>query len=138
MARARWIAVGFLLVAAIAAVVLNERGPFGTHPTVAYPAFLADFAAGRVERIVQWRDRLEVTVGDRLVSVTVPPEADLATDLGRARVAGGVGLSLTRLPDAWLGTLTPLVPGLILVAAAVTWATALVRNGRRAGWSATA
>src|SRR3990172_3541879 len=84
MPRARWFVVGFLLVAAVVGGVLNERGPFGAHSALAYDQFLADFQAGKVEQIVQWRDQLEVTEQGAMLSVVVPPERDLRADLGQA------------------------------------------------------
>jgi hypothetical protein len=130
MPRARWFVVGFLVLAAIAGGVLNERGPFGAHPSLAYGRFLADFEAGRAAGIVQWRDRLEVTEGDRLLLVTVPPDRDLVADLAQARLAGNVGISWAHVPDAWLGADTPWIALLILVAGAITW-TASIGRGRR-------
>ena len=136
MPRARWFVVGFLLVAAVVGGVLNERGPFDAHPALAYDQFLADFQAGKVEQIVQWRDQLEVTEQGAMLSVVVPPERDLRADLAQARRAGGVGISYAGLPDAWLGVMTPWVPFLIAVAAVLIWATAIARN-RRSGSSST-
>jgi hypothetical protein len=130
MPRARWFVVGFLLVAALLGGVVNARGPFGTHASLAYTQFLADFQAGRVEQIVQWRDQLEVTESGQLLAVTVPPETDLAADLAQARQAGGVGVNTALIPDAWLGLFTPWVPILILVAAALIGVTAIARNAR--------
>ena len=83
MPRARWFVVGFLFAAALIGGVLNERGPFGQHPSLSYTQFLADFQAGDGEQIVQWRDQVEVTEADRLLLVTVPPDRDLTADLGR-------------------------------------------------------
>jgi hypothetical protein len=134
MPRARWFVVGYLLVAAVVGGVLNERGPFGAHPALAYDQFLADFQAGKVERIVQWRDQLEVTEQGAMHSVVVPLERDLQADLGQARRASGVGISYTRLADQWLGLMTPWVPFLIAVAAILIWATAIARI-RRSGFS---
>jgi hypothetical protein len=128
--RTRWIVIGFLLAAGICGGVLNARGPFAAHPSLAYPQFLEDFEAGRVEQIVEWRDQLEVTEGSQLLLVDVPPEADLAADLGRARAAGGVGISWATIPDAWLGLRTPWVPFLILLAGVLLWGGALVRSRR--------
>ena len=59
MPRARWFVAGFLLTAAVVGGLLNERGPFDARSSLAYEQFLADVEAGRVERIAQWRDRLE-------------------------------------------------------------------------------
>jgi len=132
MPRARWFVIGFVVVAALAGGVLNARGPFGAHPALAYPQFLADVEAGRVERIVQWQDRLEVTESGRLLAVVVPPESDLEADLARARVAGGVGMSFGHIPDAWLGLFTPWIPVLILLGAALIWTTGIARNRRAA------
>ncbi len=60
----------------------------------------------------------------------MPAGTDLAADVGQARVAGGVGISWTTIPDAWLGAYTPWVPALILLAGAFIWIGALVRNRR--------
>lgn len=128
MPRARWFVIGFLVVTGLIGGVLNERGPFGEHPSLSYTQFLADFEAGTVHRIVQWRDRLEVTEADQVLLVTVPPDRDLTADLARARLAGNVGINWTHMPDAWLGNDTPWVPILILVAAALIWVTAIVRS----------
>jgi hypothetical protein len=85
MPRARWVVPGFLVVAALVGGVLNARGPFAEHPALAYTQFLADFEAGRVGQIVQWQDQLEITEDDQLLTVVVPPDADLFGDLTRAR-----------------------------------------------------
>ncbi len=130
--RTRWIVIAFLLAAGFIGGVLNARGPFGDHPSLAYPQFLANFEAGRVERIVQWHDQLEVTEGSQLLLVIVPAEADLVGDLARARLAGSVGISWAKIPDVWLSLYTPWVPGLILLAGSLIWIGALARN-RRAG-----
>lgn len=130
MPRARWFVIGFMVLAALAGGVLNERGPFGAHPSLAYGPFLADFEAGEVAEIVQWRDRLEVTEGDRLLLVTVPPDRDLAADLAQAKLAGNVGISWAHVPDPWLGRITPWVAFLILVAGVLVWTTSLARSRR--------
>jgi hypothetical protein len=130
MPRARWFVIGFFLVTALVGGVLNARGPFAAHPALAYPKFLADVEAGRVERIVQWQDQLEVTENGQLLSVVVPPDADLEADLALARRAGGVAMSFGHIPDAWLGLFTPWIPVLILLGAAAIWTTGIVRNRR--------
>lgn len=130
MPRARWFVVAFLLFAAVIGGLLNARGPFDTHPSVAYDQFLADFQAGKVERIVQWQDRLEVTEQGALISVDVPADRDLPADLAQALRASGVGISYSRLPDAWLGTMTPWFPVVLALAAVLIWATAIVRSRR--------
>lgn len=130
MPRARWFVIGFLVMAALIGGVLNERGPFGQHMSMSYTRFLADFQAGDVGQIVQWRDRLEVTELDQLLLVTVPPDRDLTADLAQAKLAGNVGISWAQIPDTWLSIYTPWVPFLILVAAALIWAAAIVRNRR--------
>lgn len=136
MPRARWFVVGFLLIAAVAGGLLNARGPFGSHPALAYDQFLADFQAGKVEQITQWRDQLEVNEQGVLLLVVVPADRDLQSDLGQARVAGGVGLALASVPDAWLGAMTPWVPLLLALAAVLIWATAIARSRRAASGSA--
>lgn len=135
MPRARWFVIGFLLVAAVLGGLLNARGPFDAHPAIAYDEFLADFQAGRVEQIVQWRSQLEVTEGATLLSVVVPTDRDLPADLAHARVAGGVGISYARLPDAWLGVMTPWVPVMLALAAVLIWGSATLRNRRSASGS---
>lgn len=130
MPRARWFVVGFLVAAALVGGVLNERGPFGQHPSLSYAQFLADFQSGDVEQIAQWRDRLEVTEAEQLLLVTVPPGRDLTADLTQAKLAGNVGINWTHIPDAWLSLYTPWIPYLILVAAALIWVTAIMRNRR--------
>ena len=130
MPRARWFVLGFLLTAGLVGGVLNERGPFDGHPSLSYTQFLADFQAGDVGQISQWRDRLEVTEADQLLLVTVPPDRDLTADLVRAKLAGNVGIIWAHVPDAWFYLFTPWVPFLILVAAALIWVTAIVRNRR--------
>ena len=61
MPRTRWIVIGGVLAVGIIGGALNARGPFAAHPSLAYPQFLADFQAGRVDQMAQWRDQLEVT-----------------------------------------------------------------------------
>ncbi|MEO5966276.1 MAG: hypothetical protein ABIR11_12480 [Candidatus Limnocylindrales bacterium] len=135
MSRTRWFVAGPLLFAAVMAGVLNAHGPFDAHPSLGYAPFLADFQAGKVERIVQWRDRLEVTESGVLLAVVVPPERNLDEDLDAARAAGGVGIDRANIPDAWLPMTTPSVPVLLAIAAALIWGTALVRNRRAPTWS---
>jgi hypothetical protein len=135
MPRARWSVVGFLLIAAVVGALLNARGPFDSHPPLAYDRFLADFQAGKVVQIVQWRDRLEVIAEGTLRSVVVPAERDLPGDLARARSAGGVGMSYSSLPDAWLGAVTPWIPLLLALGGSLIWATAIVRSRRAASGS---
>lgn len=100
-------------------------------PRSPYDQFLANVQAGRVEQIVQWRNQLEVTEQGGLRSVVVPADRDLFADLGQARAAGGVGISYAGLPDDWLGTMTPWIPVLIVLAALLIWVTAIVRT---VGW----
>jgi hypothetical protein len=138
MPRARWLLVAFLLVAAVVGGILNERGPFGAHPGLVYDQFLADFQAGNVDRIVQWRDRLEVTEHGALFTVVMPVERDFPADLAQARRAGGVGISFGGVPDAWLGVMTPSVPIVIAVAAVLVWAPAVLRDWRRGSGSSAA
>ncbi len=136
MPRVGWFVVGFLLIAAVVGGWLNARGPFDTHPALAYDQFLADFGAGRVEQIVQWRDQLEVTEQGALRSVVVPADRDLPADLSQARATGGVGITYAGLPDAWLGSMTPWIPGLMALAALLIWVTAIVRSRRSTTGSA--
>jgi hypothetical protein len=130
MPRARWFAVGFVLVAAAVGGLLNARGPFDAHQPLAYDQFIADVQAGKVAKISQWRDQLEVAELGALRSVVVPADRDLSTDLGIARAAGGVGITIVGVPDRWVEAMTPSVPMLLALAAALIWATAILR-GRR-------
>jgi hypothetical protein len=130
MPRTRWLVIGALLVAAVMGTALEARGPFGAHPTVAYDQFLADVQAGKVDRIVQWRDRLEVTERGAPLSVIVPAERDLQADLAQARRAGGVGIDLAWMPDAWLGMMTPAVPVVLVLVACFVWLAAIVEDRR--------
>jgi hypothetical protein len=138
MPRARWFIVGFLLIAAVVGGLLSARGPFGQHQALAYDQFLADFEAGRVGQVTQWRDQLEVSEDGALFTVVVPADRDLQSDLGRARVAGGVGIAYAGLPDAWLGTMTPWIPLLLALAAALIWISAILRDRRASSGSAAA
>ncbi len=130
MPRTRWMVIGFLLAVGIVGGAINARGPFAEHPSLTYARFLADAEAGRVERIVQWRDQLEVTEGPETILVIVPPGADLAADCARAFRAAGVGFSWATIPDAWLVFYTPWVPALVLLAGSLIWIGALVRDRR--------
>jgi len=130
MPRTRWIVLGFLLVVGIVGGLINARGPFAAHPSISYPQYLADVGAGRVEQVIRWRDRLEVTEGSELLLVAVPPQADVDADLKQAAWSGGVGFSLETIPDWWLAAYTPWVPLLIVVAGALIWIGALVRDRR--------
>lgn len=130
MPRARWIVLGALLAVSAAGWLLNERGPFEAHPPLAYDSFLADARAGSVERVVRWRDRLEVSEAGRLLAVTIPAGRDLAADLAAAGPLGP--RSSGSIPDQWIGLYTPWVPALLLAAGALTWGSALLRNRRAA------
>jgi hypothetical protein len=129
MPRTRWLVIGVLLAVGIVGGAINARGPFEAHPSLSYAQFLADFEAGRVGQIAQWRDQLEVTEGSALLGVVVPVTADFPFGLAPAHRAG-VAVNLAIIPDNWLGSSTPWVPGLILVAGAVIWVSALVRARR--------
>ena len=130
MPRARWFVAGFLLVAVVLGGVLNERGPFASHPALAYDRFLHDVQVGEVDQVVQWRDELEVTEQGSLLSVVVPTGHDPAADLAQARDAGGAGTSFAfaHIPDAWLGLMTPWVPLVLSAAAMLIWVTSVARN----------
>ena len=130
MPRTRWLVIGVLLAVGIVGGAINARGPFEAHPSLSYAQFLADFEAGRIGQIAQWRDQLEVTEESAVLGVVVPVTADFPLDLAQARRAGGVAMNLAIIPDNWLGSYTPWVPGLILVAGAVIWVSALVRARR--------
>jgi peptidoglycan/LPS O-acetylase OafA/YrhL len=135
MPRARWFVIGFLLIAAVVGGLLNARGPFDPHQPLAYDQFLADFQAGQVGQISQWRDQLEVTDQGALRSVVVPADHDLWSDIGQARWAGGVGISYAAIPDEWLGLMTPWVPLLLALGGFLLWVTAIARNRRLASGS---
>jgi hypothetical protein len=128
MSHARWFVIGSLLIAAVIGLLLNARGPFDAHPSLAYDQFLADFQRGSVEQIVQWRNQLEVTHQGALWSVMVPADRALPADLGEARAAGRVGVNFSTLPDAWLPARTPWIPALLGLVAMVVWVTAIVRG----------
>ncbi|MBI2763655.1 MAG: hypothetical protein HYX54_07910 [Chloroflexi bacterium] len=130
MPRTRWLVVGVLLAVGIVGGVINARGPFAAHPSLPYAEFLADFEAGRVSRIVQWRDQLEITEGSEQYLVVVPPTSNLGFDLGQARRAGGVGISMGGIPDDRVGIFTPWIPGLIILVGVVIWVSALARARR--------
>ena len=130
MPRGRWLLVASLLIAAALGTALDARGPFGEHPALAYGQFLADVQAGTVERIVQRRDRLEVIEEGTLLSVIVPAERDLQADLAQARQAGGVGIDLARIPDAWLGMMTPALPAVLVLVASLVWVAAVMGSRR--------
>ena len=116
--------IGFAVLGAAA----DRIGPFGSRPDLAYTQFLADFEAGHVEQIVQWRDRLEVTEAGEAFQVVVPEATDIRADLAAARAAGGVGLNYSVVPDNWVMTQTPWVPATLLVAGLVVWLRALLRR----------
>ncbi len=130
MPRTRWLVVGFLLAAALVGGLLNGRGPFDQHPSLTYARFLADFQAGGVEQIVQWRNQLEVAETAQVLLVTVPPNRDVTADLAQARQAGGVGINFAQVPDPWLWLATPAVPILILIAGVLIWVASIARNRR--------
>jgi len=92
MLHGRRLLVAVLLGVAFLGAAINAIGPFGAHPALAYPQFLADIEAGRVDQIVRWRDRLEVTERLEAFLVVVPEGSDLNLDLAQARAAGGVGM----------------------------------------------
>ena len=133
MLHGRRLLVAALIGFAFLGAAINAIGPFGAHPALAYPQFLADFEAGRVDRIVAWRDRLEVTEGPQAFLVVVPEGSDLTLDLAQARAAGGVGSDWAVVSDDWVSTQTPWIPVLLLVAGLVLWLPALLRGraGRR-------
>ena len=122
-----------LLVAAFVLIggILNDTGPFAPHREVPYDQLLDDIAAGRVQRVVQWRDRLEVTVGSDIVAVRIPPGVDAWSDMGAAHALSQRGRSSSQLPDNWVFPFTPIFPALLLAAAAVIVALALLRRGDR-------
>src|SRR5450759_1159094 len=103
MPRARWLVIGALLAVGIVGGAINARGPFEAHPSLSYAQFLADFEAGRVGQIAQWRNQLEVTEGSALLGVVVPVTADFPLDLAPARRAGARSSG----KSAVTGTTTP-------------------------------
>jgi hypothetical protein len=129
MLHGRILAIAAIVGILIIGSVINAAGPFGAHPTLAYSQFLADFETGHVEQIVRWRDRLEVAKASELFLVTVPDGADVALDLGQARVRGGVGIAFQTISDGWLVRDTPLVPMLLVGAGLFLWFPA-ARRGR--------
>lgn len=122
-----------LLVAAFALVggILNDRGPFTEHREIPYAQLLDEIEAGRVQRLVQWRDRLEVTMGSDVVSVRIPQGVDAWADMGAAHSISQRGWSTTVLPDNWVFPFTPIFPALLLATAAAIMAMALLRRGDR-------
>ncbi len=129
MLHGRILAIAAIVGILIIGSVINAAGPFGAHPTLAYSRFLADFETGHVQQIVRWRDRLEVAKASELFLVTVPDGADVALDLGQARVRGGVGINFATIPHNWLVPYTPLVPMLLLGGGLLLWLPA-ARRGR--------
>lgn len=109
------VGLGFFLLAA----VLEAVGPFPARPEMAYGQFLDEVAAGRVQRVAWWRDRVEVTRGDEVFSVRVPAGADFPDEFYAAAAASKVGMSWSGLPDQWAWTMTPIVPAALAVAAVV-------------------
>ena len=133
MPRARWFVVGFLVIAAVVGGMLNARGPFGDHPRIAYDQVFADYAARKVAQISQWRDQLEIVeVDGTVLRAAVPPDRDFTSDFAVARRTYMNAFAYSRLPDAWLGIMTPWLPFLVALAAVLIWATAIVRNRREA------
>ena len=138
MNRTRWLVVAVVLAVGFIGASINARGPFDERPALAYPQFLADVEAGRVDRITRWRDRLEVTEGDRIVIVTVPADADLVADLAAADAAGGNVTEFAEIPDDWLISYTPWIAGLLLAAGVLIWVRALLPGARRRRGTASA
>ncbi len=133
MPRARWFVVGFLVIAAIVGGLLNARGPFDDHPRIAYDQVFADYAARNIAQITQWRDQLEIVeVDGTVLRAVVPPDRDFTSDFAVARRTYMNAFAYSRLPDAWLGVMTPWVPFLLALAGVLIWATAFVRNRREA------
>jgi hypothetical protein len=109
------VVLGFFFLAAALEVV----GPFPSRPEMAYGQFLDEVAAGRVQRAVWWRDRVEVTRGDEVFSVRVPAGADFPDEFYAAAASAKVGMSWSGLPDQWVWTMTPIVPAGLAVSAIV-------------------
>jgi hypothetical protein len=122
-----------LLVAAFVLIggILNDTGPFGPHREVSFELLLDDIAAGRVQRVVQWRDRLEVTMADEVVAVRIPTGVDAWAEMGAAHSISRRGWSTSQLPDNWVFPFTPIFPALLLAAAAVIVGMAILRRGHR-------
>ncbi len=131
MSRGRWLFIAALVAISAVGGVISSFGPFAPHPELSYSAFLADYQAGKVPQITQWRDRLEISDGGTLYLVVVPADRDLPTDLAAGRAATGVGFSRSGIPDNWLVATTPWVPGLLALAALVLWLRAV--RDRRSG-----
>ena len=133
MPRARWLVVGFLMIAVVVGGSLNALGPFDDHPRIAYDQVFADYAARRIDHISQWRDQLEIVeVDGAVLRAVVPPERDFWSDFDEARHTYMNAFAYSRLSDAWLIVMTPWVLILLAVAAALIWVTAVVRNRRQA------
>jgi hypothetical protein len=133
MPRAGWFVVGFLVIAVVVGGLLNARGPFGDHPRIAYDQVFADYAARNIAQITQWRDQLEIVEVDGTVHrAVVPPDRDFPSDFAVARRTYMNAFAYSRLPDPWLGMMTPWVPFLLALAAVLIWATAVARNRREA------
>lgn len=109
------VVLGFFFLAA----ALEVAGPFPSRPEMGYRQFLDEVAAGRVQRVVWWRDRVEVTRGDEVFSVRVPAGADFPDEFYAAAAEAKVGMSWSGLPDQWVWTMTPIVPAALVAAAAV-------------------
>ena len=136
MPRARWFVLAFLLAVAVVGGVLNSRGPFGDHPGIAYDQVFTDYAARKIERISQWRDQLEIVeIDGSVVRAVVPPDRDFERDFDEARRTHMNAFAYSRLPDAWLGLMTPWVPAVLALAALLIWITAIVRSRRMASGS---
>ena len=133
MSRGRWLFIAAFIAVSVVGTVINNLGPFAPHPELSYAAFLADYRAGKVPEIAQWRDRLEVSDGGTLNLVVVPADRDLRADLAAGRAPTGVGFSMRGFPDSWLVQFTPFIPGLLVLGALILWLPALrARHGRGA------
>jgi hypothetical protein len=129
----RWPGPLLLLVAAFVLIggILNDTGPFTPHREVPFEQLVDDIAAGRVQRVVQWRDRLEVTMESEVVSVRIPTGVDAWAEMGAAHSVSRRGWSTSQLPDNWVFPFTPIFPAFLIAAAAVIVAMTFLRRGGR-------
>jgi hypothetical protein len=118
------------LVFLVVATVLETIGPFAPRPEIAYGQLLDDVGAGRIQRVVWWRDRAEVTRGDEMLALRLPADADFPAELYAAAAASQTGMSWSELPDLWVWMMTPVVPALLAVLAALILLQAHLRRPR--------
>jgi hypothetical protein len=107
--------------------------PFGPHQSLSYAQFLGDIGAGRVDEIVQWRNRLLVTEAGEQFLIVAPEGTDIRAAVAAARPVGVAPPGVGGIPDNWLITLTPFVPVALLVVGLLAWLPSVMRRrgGRR-------